>query len=259
MSERRVGTRTMKRSVRRCVFVLLAAVVAGATVLGAPSPVRAQPPSRVALVVHFGDRTVTRCVSFEESQISGYDVLERSGVEVTASFGPMGAAICAIEGVGCPAERCLLCEAPRYWSYWRLVEGAWTYLQRGPSLAEVTDGDVQGWAWGEGGPPPRVAFGDVCGPHTSTASPTSDATRAPTDATEPTATRDPARTTASPSSLPTATQTVATAETVAQPASPSSTPTGGSAAEPSWTSYALFGGLASGLLAAALWFGRRRS
>jgi len=81
------------------------------------SSTQAQQSNRVALVVHFGDSTLTRCVAFDEPEISGYDVLARSGLSFVASFdsGP-GAAICAIENTGCPAESCLLCQAPLYWS-----------------------------------------------------------------------------------------------------------------------------------------------
>jgi hypothetical protein len=248
----------MERIVRQCVVLLLAAAVVGAAALGAPSSVGAQPPSRAALVVHSGDRTITHCVSFEEPQVNGYDVLERSGLEVTASFGPMGAAICAIEGIGCSSERCLLCEAPKYWSYWRVVDGAWTYLQRGPSLAEVTDGDVQGWAWGEGDPPPLFAFEEVCEPPSQARAATLGDAPAPTEEPEPTPT-DPASKAATVSS-PTATviRAAPTASTQAEQAILSPTPVGGVAQEPPWTSYALFGGLASGLLAAVLWLRHQR-
>ncbi|MGC9359830.1 MAG: hypothetical protein ACP5G7_05550 [Anaerolineae bacterium] len=252
MSGRGHGMRAMMRGVRRCVFLLLAVAVAGAVQLGAPSPVRAQPPNRVALVVYFGDRTVTRCVNFEERQITGYDVLERSGLEITASYGPMGAAICAIEGVGCSAERCLLCEAPKYWSYWRVVDGAWTYLQRGSSLVEVTDGEVQGWAWGEGNPPPIVAFDDVCEPLTVADAPPPVETPMPASTTESVATRvPPTATTGTLPMLTTATPISSAAVAGAELALPSPTPAVGVAGEPSWASYALLGG---GLLAAALWF-----
>ncbi|RLC66222.1 MAG: hypothetical protein DRI48_05180, partial [Chloroflexi bacterium] len=46
---------------------------------------QAQSPNRVGLVVRFGDGSlVTRCVEFSEPEISGYDVLTRSGLNVVA-------------------------------------------------------------------------------------------------------------------------------------------------------------------------------
>ncbi|MBN2004617.1 MAG: hypothetical protein JXA21_14775 [Anaerolineae bacterium] len=138
----------------------------------APSQLHAQQPNRAALVVHFGDRTLTRCVAFDEPELSGYEVLARSGLPFVASFdaGP-GAAICAIDGLGCPAESCLLCQAPRYWSYWRLDGGNWTYSALGSSNTTVHNGDVDGWSWGSGDPPPAANFDAICAPPPPTDTP----------------------------------------------------------------------------------------
>jgi len=231
-------------TVRQCLLVTVALLVASVTAQGT-LPVRAQSPSRVALVVHFGDSTIARCVSFDETEISGYDVLARSGLAITASFGPMGAAICAIEGVGCPAETCLTCQAPKYWSYWHASDGAWAYLQQGANLTAVRDGDIEGWAWGEGDPPPIVAFGDVCAPLMVTETP------ALTDTPESPPTPSPSRT---PTLAPTAPHVPPLGASSAP--SPTATPEVAGSAGP-FTGYLVFGVLVGGLLISLLWSSRK--
>lgn len=135
--------------------------------IGYASPIiRAQQSHQVGLVVRFGDGTLeTRCISFTEDQISGYEVLQRSGLNVVASFDSgMGAGVCKIENEGCPQESCLTCQAPKYWSYWHLSGGAWTYGNVGASSYTVGDGDVEGWSWGTGDPPDLVPFDQICAP-----------------------------------------------------------------------------------------------
>ena len=65
---------------RGALWVMTALAVA-ALCLGAP--LAAQGPQRVGLVLVFdAQRVETRCVSFSEVQITGTEVLERSGLEV---------------------------------------------------------------------------------------------------------------------------------------------------------------------------------
>jgi hypothetical protein len=122
-------------------------------------------PSRVGLVVDMGDGAlVTRCVVFSEAEISGLDVLERSGLEVVTSEG----AVCAIEGVGCPASNCWCqCQGSPciYWSYWHWLDGEWQYSQAGAAGYWVHDGDVEGWRWGESATPSSIVpFEQICFP-----------------------------------------------------------------------------------------------
>jgi hypothetical protein len=86
----------------------------------------------------------------------------RSGLDVVSAVGPLGAAICAIDREGCEARNCFCSSPPNYWSYWKLIDGEWTYSQRGANSIEVRDGAVEGWTWGPGNPPPVIAFADVC-------------------------------------------------------------------------------------------------
>lgn len=133
----------------------------------------AQETNRAALVVILaGGEAITRCVEFEEPQISGFDLLNRSGLAVEAGGGNLGAAVCRIEETGCPDSNCF-CQcsgaACEYWSYWHLLDGEWRYSQIGASAYRVEDGDVEGWSWGPSSPgeapsPPLLAFEDVCAP-----------------------------------------------------------------------------------------------
>jgi hypothetical protein len=187
------------------VLALQVSAGAGTGLLNA----RAQTPNRVGLVVRFGDGSlITHCVEFGESELSGYDVLMRSGMNVVAAFDSgQGAAICAIEGTGCPAESCLTCNAPNYWSYWHLVEGAWVYSAVGGSSRTVHNGDVEGWSWGVGDPPPEVPFDQICTSPTPTPTdtpvPPTNTPLPPTDTpVPPTNTPSPEKTATSPSPSP---------------------------------------------------------
>lgn len=136
-----------------------------------PAQLTAQEPNQAALVVRFGDGSVqTRCVTFSEPQISGYELLLRSGLPVIADVQGMGALVCSIDGTGCPAHDCLCqcrgssCE---YWSYWHQLNGTWQYSSAGASIYPVRHGAVEGWSWGPGGintaiAPPVTDFAAVC-------------------------------------------------------------------------------------------------
>jgi hypothetical protein len=119
--------------------------------------------NRAALVVRFNDATViTRCITFTEPTISGYELLHRSGMTITARTNGSNALICAIGDTGCPASDCF-CQAPNdYWSYWHMQATGWAYAGEGAGSYAVAGGDMQGWSWGPGEPPPALAYADVC-------------------------------------------------------------------------------------------------
>jgi hypothetical protein len=173
-------------------------------------------PHHAGLVVGFGDgRVETRCVTFSEPSITGYDLLTRAGLDLTVAIEGQGAAVCAIDGVGCPADDCF-CEQPQaYWSYWHLDGGSWAYSQLGATAYTLTDGAVDGWMWGDGAqPPPLRTLDQICdlpdptatpAPPTATPSPTATPTSPPPTAT-PTATPAPTdapAVTTTPSPVPT--------------------------------------------------------
>ncbi len=154
-----------------CLFSLLIVAVIGQPLI----PAHAMRPNRVGLVVMHGDgSTITRCIEFNESELSGYDVLQRSGLEIVAAQDSgAGAAICAVDGEGCPKSSCLTCDVPNYWSYWHLEGSTWIYSPVGASTYKVNDGDVEGWRWGGGDPPSVIPFDQICAPPpTDTPTPT---------------------------------------------------------------------------------------
>ena len=60
------------------------------------------------LVVDYGDGRVSYAwVPFPEDEISGLELLKRSGLEVvTVGFGGLGEGVCQIETTGCPVSEC---------------------------------------------------------------------------------------------------------------------------------------------------------
>jgi hypothetical protein len=149
-----------------------ATLMAWLLLVGHWNVVAAQEPGRAALVVRLDDeRAEARCVSFSEPQITGYELLRRSGFELEASVQGMGALVCQIEGMGCPPGDCL-CQCKggdgcTYWSYWHRTDDEWRYAPIGASAYQVEDGAVEGWSWGPGSvveaiAPPSLTFEDVC-------------------------------------------------------------------------------------------------
>jgi hypothetical protein len=139
-------------------LTLMAVLTLGAH---AKSPItRPEQLQRAGLVVDFGEGNfITRCVTFSEPEISGYEALTRSGLDIAAS----GGAVCSIAETGCPADDCF-CAIPDYWSYWHFLEGTWQYSGSGAQGYTVGDGDIEGWSW-EGEPPPTLSFDQICAPY----------------------------------------------------------------------------------------------
>jgi hypothetical protein len=168
---------------------------------------------RAGLVVHYSDGSVVRaCIAFGEDEISGLELLERSGLPIVTQSGGIGAAVCKIGPDGCdyPSEACF-CERSGsrsiYWAFYTLDAGEWRYASLGAANVPVRDGDVHGWAWGAGDSrsgalPPTINFTAVCAAPTATATllqvqvTATTALPAPTESTLPTAT--PALATSAP-------------------------------------------------------------
>ena len=134
--------------------------------------VRAQDPNRVAVIVRLDDNEVaTQCVAFSEDQISGYEALQRSGLQIAADFDARGGTVCQIDDVGCPADDCFCqCQGGPdcvYWSYWHQNDSSWEYARLGASTYKVSDKSIEGWSWGPGSlsqakEPPLVSFDELC-------------------------------------------------------------------------------------------------
>lgn len=150
------------------------ALLLGALILlvdAAQDEALAQESSRAAVVVRFDDQRVeSRCVAFDEEEISGYTLLQRSGLSLDFASAAQGGLVCAIEGTGCGVDDCLCqCQGNPcvYWSYWRLGDDGWAYSPVGASVRRVSDGDVDGWSWGPGSvtsaiEPPAMRFDEIC-------------------------------------------------------------------------------------------------
>jgi len=181
------------------LLALVAATAAGAQPAEVGLAARQEGENRAGLVIQNGDGAVqTACVRFDEPEISGLELLERSGIPIVAQVGAVGAAVCKIGPEGCdyPAERCF-CErdGPRsiYWAFYLRDGEEWRYSAQSAGSVPVRDGDVQGWAWGlgesgVGAVPPLIDLDTICpapaAPSPAEAEPGA-ATPAPTAATPP--------------------------------------------------------------------------
>lgn len=231
-----------RRTTTGCLrWILLYALVA--IVLHQPGA-RAQELNRAGLVVQLGDGIqITRCIEFTEPQISGYEVLLRSGLALEILVeGGMGGFVCGIQGEGCSSDNCMCDYPPNYWSYWHL-DGDWVYSQMGFGGYFVSNGDVEGWSWGAGEPPQGISFDQICTPlaadtPTPTASWTPSPTPEPTVTPEPAATLTHSPTPPPPTRTPLPTPTRSPADTavptdtapLTSPSVPASTPTAASKA-----------------------------
>jgi len=113
------------------------------------------------LVVRHGDGSViTRCIAFEESSISGVELLYRSGLSVDVSSSGYGISVYGIDGEGTAED---WSSGRASWSYWHL-RGSWVFSPVGASSYNIKHGDVDGWAWGsQTSPvvPPVVTFDQI--------------------------------------------------------------------------------------------------
>jgi hypothetical protein len=137
------------------VAIVMALLLAGPVIAQDASPADVD-FNHAGLVIRHGDgRLVYAYVAFPEAEISGIELLRRSGVEqVTIPFGGLGEGVCAIEGEGCPVTECRqrVCQASGvdspYWRYFGIDEtGGWQPFVLGASSTKVRDGDLHGWSW----------------------------------------------------------------------------------------------------------------
>jgi hypothetical protein len=149
-------------------------------------------PNRVGLVVvHAGGQPATHCVEFDEEQITGLELVQRAGLEVSLDdTNPLGTAVCRLEGQGCgfPEETCFCqCQGSPcvYWSYWNWTPGnGWRYSNTSAAIRSLGDGEVDGWFWGDndfgaGSPLPALTFEEICPPPAAVPTATATATDVP--------------------------------------------------------------------------------
>jgi len=149
------------------VFGALAALALLAALTFSPSA-RAADTNAAGLVVRHGDgRLVYVYVEFTEPEITGTELLNRSGLatEVTA-FSGLGTAICSLDGEGCPSDGCF-CHSDEnpsnYWQYLSLTpDGNWNVEMNGPDNRVVRDRDVDGWSWAADDPQlPAITLDEI--------------------------------------------------------------------------------------------------
>jgi len=146
-----------------------------------------------ALVIqHASGSVITRCVAFAEEQITGLQVVERSGVPYEAqNFGSIGGAMCQLDREPSTVPPGCFGAGP-YWQYFHRHGSGWQTSAFGASSSLLHDGDMDGWhfAVGANQAPTNAAFSSVCAaPPAATAT---QAAPAPNHATPiPTATPAP--------------------------------------------------------------------
>jgi hypothetical protein len=174
----------------------LIALCAGLLASGTPGQAQS-PLHRAGLVVQYADDSAeTRCVEFDEPEITGYELLRRSGLPLVIAPGSFGATVCKIGPQGCnyPSQSCFCqCEDINatcvYWISFVQVGGEWKYATLGASNTQVKDGDMQAWVWGAGKAegatvtPPHMTFDEVC--VAAQAEPTAPAINTPAAGTDP--------------------------------------------------------------------------
>jgi hypothetical protein len=132
-----------------CALLLVA--LAGLPTASAAAPVAHL--NGAGLVIQHGDgRVLYFYIQFKEPQITGEQLLERSGVSLDVTpYSGLGEGICLIDGEGCPSTNCF-CKSYAvpsvYWRYHTLnSSGQWVFRSTGPDQRMVHDGDVDGWSW----------------------------------------------------------------------------------------------------------------
>lgn len=182
----------------RRLIALLCLLALGLTI--SPGYSHAQSTNKAGIVIQFPDgNTQTYCLEFESDTITGLDLLLKTGLEVKVEAQGLGALICSIGATGCdyPAQTCV-CQSYGpggvYWTYHHLVQGRWRASITGAGTYKVKPGDVEGWAWSSGSPPPVYTFNQLCQvaePPTPTPQPPAPPTSTPEPPLPPTNTSTP--------------------------------------------------------------------
>jgi len=119
-----------------------------------------------ALVIqHASGSVITRCVAFAEDQITGLQLVERSGVQYDVqSFGSIGSATCQLDREPVTVPPGCFGSGP-YWQYFHGRGAGWQTSALGASSSGLHDGDMDGWRYAVGAnqAPRVVAFASVCG------------------------------------------------------------------------------------------------
>ncbi len=126
--------------------VALALLLLGVQPAAAQDDVPAAPSAWVIVESGAGGawvRPITSTLPF-----SGLVALQATGLDVAVAETDFGPAVCAIQGVGCPAEDCF-CNEAEFWNYSFWDGAAWVGYPVGASSSVITTtGAAEGWRWG---------------------------------------------------------------------------------------------------------------
>ncbi len=127
--------------------------------------------AHAALVVDTGARATTYCVALDADSVSGIHLIQLAGAQYGLAYrlGFGGQAVCELNGVGAAGSDCFG-DYPDFWGYWHGTgSGGWSWAGSGAGSALISDGEMDGWVWGQGDSgathdaPPSLALEDVCG------------------------------------------------------------------------------------------------
>jgi hypothetical protein len=171
------------RAVR--VLAVVTAVAVSAIVVAPAAPAAGAAQTTAVVVIDTGAGVRSALVEVGGGT-SGLAALQKVAAVTTYGFGGLGAAVCAIDGVGNAAgPSCLIGPHGEYWAYFHVTggSGAWAYSPAGAGSTTVHGGDVEGWRYGTGQKPGASAsFCDytACAPPPAdTTAPIPAATAAP--------------------------------------------------------------------------------
>lgn len=114
--------------------------------------------SQAGLVVKKSTGEVKQvCVSLDENSISGWELLEKSGLNPVQENG----FVVEIDGDRTKSSGKMTNGDP-FWSYWR-YSGGWKFSNVGASYSRVKNSDIEGWELGTGKSSlPEVSFSTIC-------------------------------------------------------------------------------------------------
>lgn len=114
------------------------------TVLAAPDKTRT-----ATEIIQFDDIDVAaREITFDTKKISGLDALKLSGFKVVTTVTQFGTAVCAINGVGQPADNCFGDPDGKFWAYSYWDGSTWQSYSVGADSSSIGSNAIEGWRWG---------------------------------------------------------------------------------------------------------------
>lgn len=115
------------------------------TTLAAPEKTR-----HATVIVQFDDIEIAaREITFEKKMTNGIDALKLTGFAVVTTETQFGTAVCAVGGIGQPADDCFGDLQGRFWSYNYWDGTQWVAYPVGAGSSQVADNGIEGWRWGE--------------------------------------------------------------------------------------------------------------